>query len=61
MARKVLSGKLTLPMIEQMETYCEWANRQECYYGYKKHFYERHEKILLWLGKRREELLEKKS
>ena len=50
--------KLTLPMIEQMESYCEWAKRSELYYGPKKHFEARHEKILLWLGKVREELYE---
>ena len=48
--------KITLPMIEQMESYCEWARRSEIYFGPKKNFDKRHEKILLWLGKIREEL-----
>ena len=52
----MIKPKLTLPMIEQIEFCIEISDRDCSYYGPKKLYEKRREKILLWLGYLREEL-----
>lgn len=41
--------KVTIPMLNQMLNYCEWAKSEGSYYGNESHFRRRHAKIVAWL------------
>lgn len=41
--------RVTIPMLNQMLSYCEWAKEEGSYYGNEHHFRRRHTKIVAWL------------
>ena len=48
-AAKKRVTKVTIPMLNQMLSYCEWAKTDGSYYGNEKNFRRRHHKIVAWL------------
>ncbi len=44
-----MKEKFTPAMINQMLSYCRWAEESGNYYGYKPQFVNRHKKIVAWL------------
>ena len=40
---------LSMPMLNQLMSYVEWAEMEGSYYGNKEHFRKRHAKIKAWL------------
>lgn len=41
--------RVTVPMLNQMLTYCDLAKEAGCYYGNEHHFWRRHSKVVKWL------------
>ena len=51
--------RVTVPQLNQMLAYCDWAKESGVYYAPKAHFEQRHRRIVAWLEAIRENKMRK--